>query len=137
MHLGSLRARKLRGWVALLLLPALAVRVLVPEGFMPRFGADLEISMQMCHGDSRSSAVMRVLQGEAPAPAGEDGQQHSACAFAATSAAAPPEPALDSFQTALQPDAEALPTQAAPAHAPHHRPQTPRAPPTVIRLVHA
>jgi hypothetical protein len=137
MRLGRLRARKLRGWVALLLLPALAFRVLVPEGFMPRFGADLEFSMQMCHGDGKSSAVMRLLRDEAPSPAGEHGEQRSACAFAATSASAPPAPALAAFDAAPQPDAPALPRQAAPARSLRHRTHHPRAPPTAIRLIHA
>ena len=94
MSLGRLRTRKLRGWVILPLLPVLALRLLVPEGFMPRFGEDLELSVQMCHGDGKSSAAMRMLQDDAPAPAGDDGQQHSACTFAATAAATPPEPTV-------------------------------------------
>jgi hypothetical protein len=132
MNLGWLRARKLRGWVVLLLLPALAFRVLVPEGFMPRFGADLDLSMQMCHGDARSSAAMRLLQNEAPTPAGDDGPQHSACVFAASAAATPPEPTLAVLGPAARPDAERRPSPPAPALPLHHRPQSPRAPPTPV-----
>ncbi len=132
MNLGRLRVRKLRGWVVLLLLPALAFRVLVPEGFMPRFGAELELSMQMCHGDARSSATMRMLQNEAPSPAGDDGQQHSTCVFAATAAATPPAPTLAVLGPAARLDAEPQPSLAAPALRLHHRPQSPRAPPTPV-----
>ena len=135
MSLGRLRARKLRGWVVLPLLPVLALRLLVPEGFMPRFGEHLELSVQMCHGDSRSAAAMRMLQDEVPAPAGhdgEDGQQHSACTFAATAAATPPDATPALLGALTGPTTEPLPRLAAPALSLHHRPQSPRAPPHLV-----
>ncbi|MGB5104762.1 MAG: hypothetical protein WBO04_15790, partial [Steroidobacteraceae bacterium] len=80
--------RRVRGWVALLLAPALALRLFVPEGFMAG-SADGALTMQMCHGDARSAIVIRATQGgEAPAPHGGDHQ--APCVFAATAATAPP-----------------------------------------------
>lgn len=132
MSLGRLRARKLRGWVILPLLPVLALRLLVPEGFMPRFGENLELSMQMCHGDGRSSAAMRMLQDELPAPAGDDDEQHSSCTFAATAAATPPQAPLAVLGTVTGSTPGPLPRLAAPALPFHHRPQAPRAPPNPV-----
>jgi hypothetical protein len=132
MSLGRLRTRKLRGWVILPLLPVLALRLLVPEGFMPRFGEHLELSVQMCHGDGKSSAAMRMLQDDAPAPAGDDGQQHSACTFAATAAATPPDPTVAVLGAVTGSATEPLPRLAAPALPLQHRPQSPRAPPNPV-----
>ena len=132
MSLGRLRTRKLRGWVILPLLPVLALRLLVPEGFMPRFGENLELSMQMCHGDGRSSAAMRMLQDELPAPAGDDDEQHSSCTFAATAAATPPEPTVAVLGAVTGSTTEPLPRLAAPERPFHHRSQAPRAPPNPV-----
>ncbi len=57
---GRLRNRLFRERVVLLLLPVLAFRMLFPAGFMPRFGDDLELTMQMCHGDGKSSVIMSM-----------------------------------------------------------------------------
>ena len=47
MNLGRFRARVTREWVILLLLPALAFRLLVPEGFMPAFGDGAELTPEV------------------------------------------------------------------------------------------
>lgn len=129
MNLGRLRARSLRERVILLLLPVLAFRLLFPAGFMPRFGDDLELSMQMCHGDAQSAAIIHVLE-EAPGGAGIGGGQHEApCVFAMLGAVATGE--LPPAAPAAVPHAGELPLPARPAPGIRvaHRPQAPRAPP--------
>jgi len=132
MYLGRLRARKLREQVILLLLPLLAFRVLVPEGFMPRFGAGHTVSMQMCHGDAQSAAAMRLLhdQPAAPAPGNHDSARHDApCVFAASAGAAP-APLLPTLPDAAPtPEAMPLPALVIPAPRVTHRTQSARAPP--------
>lgn len=132
MNFGRLRARTLRERVVLLLLPVLAFRLLFPAGFMPRFGDDLELSMQMCHGDGKSSAIIRVLEDAPAAPSDDRGGHEAPCVFAAVSAFAAPEPAPAALEV---PTSDAVP-QAPPAPAPAlrvtHRPQAPRAPPLPV-----
>lgn len=129
MTLGRLRARSLREQVILLLLPVLAFRLLFPAGFMPRFGDDHELSMQMCHGDAQSAAVMRVLD-DGPAEPGSERDSHSApCVFAAIGAFATPEPPPAGIAIVAHDPIEAAPLQRAPALRLSHRPQSPRAPP--------
>jgi hypothetical protein len=122
--------RRVRSWVALLLAPALALRLFVPDGFMASAGADGTLTMQMCHGDARSSTVIRVTQGgEAPA---DHGNSHEApCAFAATAATAPPPLAAVALDLAPIPQAPAPARKAAPQVRNTHRTQSPRAPPSL------
>ena len=128
MNLGRLRARATREWVALLLLPALAFRLLVPAGFMPAVGDDLAVTMQMCHGDAKSSVVVRLTTDE-DAPAAPQARHEAPCVFAASATVAPPSlPALPQLSTAT-PEARPLPERPAPASRPLHHPQSPRAPP--------
>jgi len=132
MNLGRLRTRTLRERVVLLLLPLLAFRLLFPTGFMPRFGDDLELSMQMCHGDGKSSAIIRMLEDPPAAPGDERGRHEAPCVFAAVSAFAAPEPvpaALDVSTFAAVPP---VPPAPAPALRVTHRPQSPRAPPLPV-----
>lgn len=122
-----------RLWVTLLLLPALASRVLVPPGFMPGTGADHTPTMQMCHGGG-------PLPRQAQSPAKDDGQapgnrrhHQSPCVFAAAGTVAPPPitlPVLDGVAVAV-----AVPAQAEPAvvYRTQHRAHSPRAPPPVAR----
>lgn len=122
--------RRVRGWVALLLGPALALRLLVPEGFMAS-GADGALTMQMCHGDARSSMVIRATQGEqAPAPHG--GNHEAPCVFAATAATAPPPLAAIVLSGAPIPQAPESARIAAPLLRSLHRTQSPRAPPSLV-----
>lgn len=135
MILGRLRARTLRERVVLLLLPVLAFRLLFPAGFMPRFGDDLDLSMQMCHGDPQSSALMRALEDTPGTPGQGDGRHEAPCVFATLGAFA----AVDWPDT--PPDAVPqagpvhLPAAPAPAHRVTHRPQAPRAPPLTVQLL--
>jgi hypothetical protein len=133
MNLGRLRARVLREWVLLLLLPALAFRLLVPQGFMPAFGADAELTMQMCHGDGRSSVIVRLTRDGSEAP-GEPQAGHDApCVFAAAAAVAPPavDVSLPGFYSRLERLQSPQVATAAPVHPHRHRPQSPRAPPSL------
>ena len=50
MNVRWTHSRRTHLWVALLLLPALACRMLVPPGFMPGTDANHVPTMQMCHG---------------------------------------------------------------------------------------
>ena len=132
MYLGRLRACVIREWVLLLLLPALAFRLLVPEGFMPAFGSDAVLTMQMCHGDAKSSMIVRLTQDGSKAP---DGSQHghdAPCVFAAAATVAPPavDVALPDPRSRLEEPRSPPVATAAPAR-PHHRPQSPRAPPSL------
>lgn len=89
-----MQGRSTRLLVGLFLLPALALRVLVPPGFMPGTGADDAPTMQMCHGSGPLPAsTQHAPVGDDPAP-GQDQQHHQTpCVFAAAGAAAPPSPA--------------------------------------------
>jgi len=132
MNLGRLRARTLRERVVLLLLPLLAFRLLFPAGFMPRFGDDLELSMQMCHGDRMSSAIISVLEDPPAAPGDDRGRHDAPCAFAAVSAFAAPEPAPAALEASAFDSAPPAPSAPAPALRVAHRPQSPRAPPLPV-----
>ena len=84
MSVRWIRRRGLRQLVWLLLVPALALRLLVPPGFMPGTDAGHGLTMQMCHGT-----------GPLPTPTGHDPGQpqprhDSPCVFAAAGTAAPP-----------------------------------------------
>lgn len=132
MTLGRLRARSFRKQVILLLLPVLAFRLLFPAGFMPRFGDGLELSMQMCHGDAQSAAVMRVLD-DGPSQPGSERDGHSApCVFAAIGAFAAPEPPSAGIAIVAHDPIEPAPRERAPAFRLSHRPQSPRAPPLPV-----
>lgn len=83
MSLHGLRKRKTRLLIGLLLMPALALTLLVPRGFMPGIGAAGTPTIQMCHGAG-------PLPGdEVPSP-GQGQHPASPCIFAAAGATAPP-----------------------------------------------
>lgn len=132
MNLGGLRARKVREWVILLLLPLLSVRLLVPAGFMPSFGAGLDVSMQMCHGDAKSSIVVRLTGGTHDAPNERQANHDAPCVFAATAAVAPPACAMAPLAGATPPVTFSAPRIEAPDTTAPHRPQSPRAPPSHV-----
>jgi len=132
MNLGRLRARTPREQVILLLLPVLAFRLLFPAGFMPRFGDHLELSMQMCHGDPQSSAVMRML-GDAPAsPAGKDDRHEAPCAFATLGSLAAVELPPATPVAAVHDEGAPRPAVPAPSLRLTHRSQSARAPPLTV-----
>ena len=123
--------RRVRAWVALLLAPALALRLLVPEGFMAGTGDGATLTMQMCHGDARSSAVIRLTQ-DPQAPADHGGNHEAPCVFAATASTAPPPLAAIPLETAPVPPARPTVRATAPAYRNTHRTQSPRAPPSRV-----
>jgi hypothetical protein len=132
MNLGRLRARTLRERIGLLLLPVLAFRLLVPAGFMPQFGDGLAVSMQMCHGDARSSVVVR-LTGDMGGTHGQPQAAHDApCVFAASAGAALPTVVIAPLVGTVRPEFTAAPRISAPAPRTPHRPQAPRAPPSLV-----
>ena len=128
MDLRRLRTRRNREWVCLLLLPALAFRLLVPAGFMPAVGDGLAVTMQMCHGDARSSIVVRLTTDD-DAPAAPQASHESPCVFAASATVAPPTVDAPPQLSSATPAAAPLPERPAPASRPLHHPQSPRAPP--------
>ena len=132
MNLGRLRARTLRERVILLLLPVLAFRLLFPAGFMPRFGDDLELSMQMCHGDAAASAIIHALETPPATPEDGRGQHEAPCVFAALGALATAEPPAAALAAFAHPETLRQPAAPAPAHRITHRPQAPRAPPLTV-----
>jgi len=101
MQVRWLQERKTRLLVGLLLVPALALRALVPPGFMPGTGADDAPTMQMCHGAGPLPASTQPMPaGDDPAP-GQGRHHESPCVFAAAGSAAPP-PAAALAPGALQ-----------------------------------
>jgi len=132
MNIGRLRASTLRERVILLLLPVLAFRLLFPAGFMPRFGDDLELSMQMCHGDAGSSAIIHALETPPATPDDGRGQHEAPCVFAALGALATVEPPAAALETAAHADILRQPAAPAPALRVTHRSQAPRAPPLMV-----
>lgn len=131
MKLGRFRARVTREWVILLLLPALAFRLLVPEGFMPAFGDGAELTMQMCHGDGKSSLVIRLTGRGGDAPS-EPAKHDAPCVFAASGPVAPPAVAILSPHLAVQLEPFASVRPASVNRPTPHRPQSPRAPPLAV-----
>ena len=132
MNLGRLRASTLRERVILLLLPALAFRLLFPAGFMPRFGDDLELSMQMCHGDAGSSAIIHALETPPALPDDGRGRHEAPCVFAALGALATVEPPTAALALTAHTEIVRQPVAPAPALRVTHRSQAPRAPPLTV-----
>jgi hypothetical protein len=120
MNLGRLRSRAHREWVVLLLLPALAFRLLLPAG-----------TMQMCHGDPLSAAAVRLI-GTGEAPDGPGARHDAPCIFAATAATAPPTLALHASSSPSSPVLAPATVQPSPVLRCPHRPQSPRAPPSTV-----
>lgn len=132
MHLGSFGRRSSRVLVGLFVLPALALRVLVPQGFMPGTGADDAPTMQMCHGAGPLPApTQHVPGGGHPAPG--QGQHHQApCVFATAGAAAPPTPVALALDVALVSVVNARVPDVLVIQRAQHRAQAARAPPARI-----
>jgi hypothetical protein len=131
----GLRDRKTRLLVGLLLVPALALRVLVPQGFMPGTGAGDAPTMQMCHGAGPLPASTQPLpDGSDPSPS--QGQHHeSPCVFAAAGSAAPPPVVALALQAPHVDDVDAATPAFIVVHKALHRAQAARAPPA--RFPHA
>ena len=129
MRVPWLRRRKTCLLVGLLLLPALAVRMLVPPGFMPGTGADGAPSIQMCHGAGplpNAAQPANSHDGQAPS----DRAPHEApCVFAAAGSAAPPPVAAAVHDTPQAPDAGPPTPESIIVQRALHRAQAARAPP--------
>lgn len=135
MHIRWFRKRSTRLLVGLVLLPALAIRVLVPPGFMPGTDAGDAPTMQMCHGAGPLPASTQPLpSGDGRAP--EQGQHHEApCVFAAAGSAAPPPIVSVGVVTPQSVDADRSPAELTFFQRSLHRTQAARAPPA--GLLHA
>jgi hypothetical protein len=113
--------------VGLLLVPALGLRVLVPQGFMPGTGADHSPIIQMCHGAGPLPAPANPLPTD---PAPERGKHHeSPCAFAAAGSTAPPPAAAEQLETARAVEVSPGLRTLGVIPRPLHRAQAARAPP--------
>ena len=133
MHVRWLQKRSNRLLVVLLVLPALALRVMVPPGFMPGTGADDAPTMQMCHGAGPlPESTQRSPAGDDPAPG--PGTHHEApCVFAAAGATAPP-PVLSAALVAPHAvDAGPSTPELTFSQRSVHRDQAARAPPPATR----
>jgi hypothetical protein len=130
MFVRWIRMGSTRLLVALLLLPALALRVLVPPGFMPGTGAGDAPTMQMCHGAGPLPAPTHPTRdGDDPAP--EKGQHHeSPCVFAAAGSAAPPPVATVALVASQPVDVDPPAPDRVFVQRTLHRTQAARAPPT-------
>jgi hypothetical protein len=124
-----LQRRKTRLLVGLLLLPALAARLMVPQGFMPGTGADDAPTMQMCHGAGPMPAATHPMpSGDDPAP--DKGQHHEApCVFAAAGTTAPPPVAAVVLGAAQAPELGLPEPEFVFVQRTTHRTQSARAPP--------
>jgi hypothetical protein len=134
MNVRWTHGRRTHLWVTLLLLPALACRMLVPPGFMPGTDANHVPTMQMCHGAGPlPQGVQAPAKGDGRQP-GDPAQHESPCAFAAAGTAAPPPITLPILVGAATPDAVPSPPERAVVHRTQHRANAPRAPPVAIDL---
>jgi hypothetical protein len=124
-----LQRRKTRLLVGLVLLPALAARLMVPQGFMPGTGADDAPTMQMCHGAGpMPEATHPMSTGDGPAP--DKGRHHEApCVFAAAGTTAPPPVAMVVLSAAQAPELRLPEPEFVFVQRTIHRTQSARAPP--------
>ena len=124
-----LQRRQTRLLVGLLLLPALAARLTVPQGFMPGTGADDAPTMQMCHGAGPMPAATHPLPGGGD-PAPTQGEHHEApCVFAAAGTTAPPPVPTVVLGAAPAPDLGLPQPEFSFVQRAIHRAQSARAPP--------
>jgi hypothetical protein len=129
-----LRNRKTRLLVGLLLVPALALRVLVPQGFMPGTGAGDAPTMQMCHGAGPLPAATQPVPGGDDRAPGQDQHHESPCVFAAAGSAAPPPVVALAFDAPHVDDVGALTPGFDFVQKARHRAQAARAPPARFPL---
>jgi hypothetical protein len=129
MEIGAFRRPRRSRSIALLALPALLLRLLVPAGFMPGLAEDESLTMQVCHG--AGGGGMQLARSAPHGPDGKTSADHgSPCLYAASSVTAPP-PLLPAGALVDSPgrDPVAVPRTAAPSLRSLHRAQSPRAPP--------
>lgn len=120
-----------RRTLALLVLPALLLRALLPPGFMPAAHGGFGFALTICPGHGLVAMLGDPAAGDTtPAPAGS---HHDApCAFAAAAAGLAPPSALPPFDTnaARIAGVPPLPVTTA-ATCPDVRAQSPRGPPAL------
>jgi hypothetical protein len=130
MRVPWLRRRKTCLLVGLLLLPALAARLLVPPGFMPGTGADGAPTMQMCHGAGPLPTTVQPATSNDGHTPGDRAHHEAPCVFAAAGSAAPPPVAAGVHGTPQAPDAGPPTPESIIVQRALHRAQAARAPPT-------
>jgi hypothetical protein len=130
MRVPWLRRRKTCLLVGLLLLPALAARLLVPPGFMPGTGADGAPTMQMCHGAGPLPTAVQPATSNGGHTPGDRAHHEAPCVFAAAGSAAPPPVAAVVHGTPQAPDAGPPTPESIIVQRALHRAQAARAPPT-------
>jgi hypothetical protein len=124
MTLAALRHRRLQRRVLALAVPWLALRLLLPAGFMP-IVADGHVALDLCTPQGLQFAVPGTDHDGSPGARG-----HVApCAFAACALAAPPPAACGGPVAALAADATHFATPQGIIQPSILRAQSPRAPP--------
>lgn len=131
MHIRWTQRRKVRLLVWLLLLPALACRIVVPPGFMPGTSTGHGFSVQMCHG-AGPMPMGTSHDGATRSPAPGVGTHHeSPCVFAAVGSAAPPPVVLAVATGIALPVAQPLVQEAVVVHRTTYGAHQARAPPSL------
>lgn len=129
MRLGAFRCPRRARSIALLALPALLLRLLVPAGFMPGIGDDDSLTMQVCHGAGTGGLQMQQPASD-KAQDKDDADHSSPCLYAASSVAAPPPVTpTDTSHGLIDRDPVTAARPATPSLRSLHRAQAPRAPP--------
>jgi hypothetical protein len=129
---GWLHRQRGRRWLVALLLPVLAARLLVPQGFMPSSGADHGLTLQMCHGAGPVPAGVERASGSETGEPGSDTPHDAPCLFASTGSAAPPPVLLASPTIVPAPEGGAPRFVPSPPQRPLHHDHSPRAPPSAL-----
>ena len=127
------RSRRTHFWVILLILPALASRLLVPPGFMPGTGADHSPTIQMCHGAGPlPQGTHSPAKGDRQTPVNRT-HHEAPCVFAAAGTGALPTISLPKLDGPATPDAIPSPPESVVVHRTLRRANPPRAPPPIVR----
>ncbi len=126
-----LRTRQVRVWVGWLLLPGLALRLLMPPGFMPGGSADGGHLIKMCHGTGPVPMAVHTPADRSPPPS--SGQHHEApCIFAAAGSAAPPTVAALAIAPPSAADFSPPGPERSAERRPIHRAHPARGPPPIL-----
>lgn len=112
----SLRRRRSRLWIAAWLLPLLALRALIPAGFMPAAGGPTWVTMQVCTTaglqDRRVQLDLAAPESADPSTHPTSDPSHAPCQFMLTAGGAP-VPHVDEFAAfaaiVSQPHAQSTP----------------------------
>lgn len=115
---------------AFILLPALALRALVPVGFMPGQHAGFGVAMELCTSQGLQTIIVYPDGGGDPAPAGKHVDAPCAYALGAVVGPAPLLPGVALAHAPALPPAHAVVRTVAAATCP--RAQSPRGPPALV-----